>query len=673
MKKRKSIKNQMRKYLFISAAFVILVTYFILSSVYNNTLKIQSQSYSDAMQSFIIADAGNQMGLISEKVNEYFKSYENMINLAVYEITRASVTGTTEKEIFKKYYETRKVAMYIAETDGSIDIIHPPMDLAGYDFSERAWFKNAEVNEIYWADPYEDAGGNGIIITASTKLSNGKVLGLDIYINDIKTYVSSLELTSGGYVALATNSGVTIVHRNPDLEMTEIPVPEIKDFVASGETDGVVNYYFMDEDRTSLISRVGNMNLYTIGAFSNSALSKVRDEIVAEISTKIMEIRIGFAMFFIIILITIFIISFYVSKVFTEPIMRITNVANQISDKNLYSCYTYKNKNEIGELADSLYNVRTNFLELFFKLKESTDEMRKNSVEIGAISEYLKNSTDQMTHSTEDISKGSSHLAESITSLNDLIIKDFSGTIDGMTIAITKGIISITEIDKLTKHNTDVIDGMYCKLTSNKELAEDMNIKLSEVATSISSIDSITVLFRNISKQTGLLALNASIEAARAGEHGKSFSVVAEEIRKLANDAEQSINKISSLLNTVVISVNNLIATSNTTFNSLTDTTQMEELISSVKDIMSLTDSLSRDFNQVAKDAKEVEKGKARVSEMVESITAVAEETAAATQEISSSITEMAAKASEVNDILEENSKQIKDLVDEVSSYKTEE
>lgn len=97
---------------------------------------------------------------------------------------------------------------------------------------------------------------------------------------------------------------------------------------------------------------------------------------------------------------------------------------------------------------------------------------------------------------------------------------------------------------------------------SSEELSassQDFNITINSIQGQIKSMDDIIKYIESVAKTTNLLGLNASIEAARAGEHGKGFSVVAEEIRKLAQNSKDSTEKITITLTQMRDDINKMI------------------------------------------------------------------------------------------------------------------
>lgn len=104
------------------------------------------------------------------------------------------------------------------------------------------------------------------------------------------------------------------------------------------------------------------------------------------------------------------------------------------------------------------------------------------------------------------------------------------------------------QVDSLAQEGAQKIQQISERILGLAGMSEKMQEKMTELDHSSARIANITDVIKEIAAQTNLLALNAAIEAARAGESGRGFGVVAEEVKKLANNSEQSVKEISSMI-----------------------------------------------------------------------------------------------------------------------------
>ena len=147
---------------------------------------------------------------------------------------------------------------------------------------------------------------------------------------------------------------------------------------------------------------------------------------------------------------------------------------------------------------------------------------------------------------------------------------------------ITKNLVE--SLSQISAGINEVAVGVQQLAEMNTELLKETN----EANQKAKNSDEIVGIIQDISKQTTLLGLNASIEAARAGESGKGFSVVAQEIRKLANTSKESINKID----TIIKYISNSISSIDNSLNSTNEISQnqsaaLQQITASVEELNS--------------------------------------------------------------------------------------
>ncbi|MBQ1274521.1 MAG: hypothetical protein IIY08_03960 [Cellulosilyticum sp.] len=200
-------------------------------------------------------------------------------------------------------------------------------------------------------------------------------------------------------------------------------------------------------------------------------------------------------------------------------------------------------------------------------------------------------------------------------------------------------------IDQIYKQTEDLNKGVLDGSEKNQTLAESVDAtrrvfdefkdKFESLSKNIIGVIDITNVINSIAEQTNLLALNASIEAARAGEAGKGFSVVADEIRKLAEQVKVSSENINQLVTGISIETKDMVRNSDALSDEINEQIQVinESIMSYEKMVVSINQVIDG-IEGISQVAALINDNKNSIVERITNATSVAEEISASTQEV---------------------------------------
>lgn len=304
-----------------------------------------------------------------------------------------------------------------------------------------------------------------------------------------------------------------------------------------------------------------------------------------------------------------------ISRLVSRPMVKMAAVANRIANGELNSGpVEVKNRDEIGDLATSLN-------EMVRSLRGLITEVRDTASQVAAASEELTASTEETTQSTQHIATTIQEVAsgaEQQSVSTDETAKSVSELVAGVQqISVSaQGVAeSASTAKSVASGGYESIERAINQMSSIHTTVDTLAGSVQALGKSSEEIGQIVGVITDIASQTNLLALNAAIEAARAGEHGRGFAVVADEVRKLA---EQSANRAKQIVNLVQKIHSEMEVTVQTT----------EHAGDEVKTGLQLVNVAGESFASISKSVTDVSGQIVEVSAAVEEMAAGAEEMA---------------------------------------------
>jgi methyl-accepting chemotaxis protein len=356
------------------------------------------------------------------------------------------------------------------------------------------------------------------------------------------------------------------------------------------------------------------------------------------------------------------IISTLISMVFSKKIIsnvkEITENLDEMAMGDLTVSIKVNSKDEIQTIAESIEEFKRNTKTAISTVNISSEKVMIHSQTLAALSEEMASVSESVATTIEEVAlKNNSQTRE---------LFNISGLVNNFGDDLHKAVVSIEEINSTAnlintkaKHSNGELIVLENSIASIAISFEDIKNKIGGLESNISEVSQISNLINNIAEQTNLLALNAAIEAARAGEAGRGFSVVAEEIRKLAEQSKDSSGNINNLLQGISSESEAVALSSHSAHTILQNQVSViKTSISSFKEIVENIESIIPKINEVNNNIIKIDNNKEIIinkinetSRVSEQISAFSQEISSATEEMSSSSTEVANSSGDLNEL----------------------
>ncbi|MBM7552648.1 methyl-accepting chemotaxis protein [Thalassobacillus pellis] len=639
-------KSKLRTKLIISFLFILLIP----------SVAIGFSSYQKAQAVLgdeILESAKEDVNLVNKKINETFEP--KLVDVTFFSKLKVSNHEEISDQIHEQFAQYLELhpgvsAVYLG-TDAGDMVVEPALDLpADYDPREREWYKKAmeSEGEAVITDPYADAASDAMMITIAKSTADGAgVIGIDINITKIAEYTNAFAIGENGYVILLDSQNRYLVH--PTNKIGTDPEEEWTEAVFNKDS-GKYSYTLDGEEKELAFTTNEITGWKILGTMYKNEITAASSDILM---TTLLVISAALVAGIMIILIIV--------RSITQPLTSLTASVKKIREGDLSQPIETISKDEIGQLAQGITDMQNSLKEVINNLSNASENLSSHSEELTQSATEVKDGSTQIASTMQELASGTESQANNANDLS-VVMESFMTKMQEANENGEGIYLSSKEVLNWTSEGAELMEGSVRQMSAIDKIVQEAVQKVKGLDAQSQEITKLVSVIKDIADQTNLLALNAAIEAARAGEHGKGFAVVADEVRKLAEQVGVSVNDITGIVNSIQIETTGVVESLEGGYEEVekgaaqikTTGETFTGIDKAVKEMAERIKTVTNNLAAMVSSSQEMGTSVEEIASVAEEAAAGVEQTAASAQQASSSMEEVAGSSDELSRLAEE-------------------